>query len=66
MNFIMDLPPSVKLGVRILLMITDRLNKGVIFMLILLIFAPVVVTVFMKRYILYHGFLKAIINDRGT
>ena len=66
MDFITDLPPSVKLGVRILLMITDRLSKGVILILILLIFAPVVTTAFIERYIPYHGFLKAIINNKGT
>ena len=65
MDFIMDLPLSVKLRVRILLVITDRLNKGIILIPILLIFAPVVATVFMERYILYHRFPKAIISDRG-
>ena len=60
-----DLPLSVKLRVRILLMITDRLSKGIILILMLLIFAPAVATAFMERYIPYHGFLKAIISDRG-
>ena len=66
MDFITDLSPSVKLGVRILLMITDRVNKGVILILLLLIFTPAVVTAFMERYILYHGFPKAIISNKGT
>ena len=66
MDFITDLPPSIKIRVKILLIITDRLNKGVILVSILLIFAPVVAAVFMKRYIPYHGFSKAIINNRGT
>ena len=66
MDFITDLPPSVKLGVRILLIITDRLSKGIILILILSIFAPAVATTFMEYYISYHGFPKAIISDRGT
>ena len=47
-------------------MITDRLSKGVILIPILLIFAPAVATVFIERYVPYHGFLKAIISDKGT
>ena len=47
------------------MVITDRLSKGVILILILLIFTPAVAAVFIKYYILYHGFLKAIINDKG-
>ena len=66
MDFITDLPPSIKLRVKILLVITDRLSKGVILIPMLLISAPAVAAVFMERYILYHGFPKAIINDRGT
>ena len=66
MDFITDFSPSTKLRVKILLMITDRLSKGVILIPILLIFTPAVAAVFIKRYILYHGFPKAIINDKGT
>ena len=66
MDFITDLPPSIKSGVKILLIITDRLNKGVILIPILSIFTPAVAAVFIKYYIPYHGFLKAIINDKGT
>ena len=66
MDFITDLPLSIKSGVKILLMITDWLSKGVILILMLLISAPAVAAVFMERYILYHGFPKAIVNDRGT
>ena len=66
MDFMMDLPLSVKSGVRILLVITDRLSKGVILILILLISAPAVAMAFMERYVLYHGFPKAIVSDRGT
>ena len=61
-----DFPLSVKSGVRILLVITDRLSKGVILILMLLIFAPAVAMAFMERCVPYHGFLKAIISDRGT
>ena len=66
MDFITDLPLSVKLRVRILLTITDRLSKGIILIPILLISAPAVAIAFIERYILYHGFPKAIISDKGT
>ena len=66
MDFITDLPLNIKLRVRILLVITDRLSKSIILIPILLISTPAVATVFIERYILYHGFLKAIISDRGT
>ena len=63
MDFITDLPPSAKSGVKILLVILDRLNERVILILILWIFTSVVTIAFIKRYIPYHGFLKVIIND---
>ena len=66
MDFMTDLPFSVKSGVRILLMITDWLSKGIILILMLLIFTPAVAMAFIKCYIPYHGFPKAIINDKGT
>ena len=66
MDFIMDLPPSMKSGVKILLVITDRLSKGVILIPILSISASAVAAAFIERYIPYHGFPKAIINNRGT
>ena len=47
-------------------MIVDRLNKGVILIPILLIFTPAVITAFIELYIPYHGFPKAIINNKGT
>ena len=66
MDFITDLPLSIKSGVEILLVITNRLNKGIILIPMLLISAPTVAMAFIKHYIPYHGFPKAIINDRGT
>ena len=66
MDFITHLPLNIKSGVRILLIITDRLNKGIILILILLIFTPAVATPFIEHYVLYHGFPKAIISNRGT
>ena len=66
MDFITDLPFSMKSGAKILLMITNWLNKGVILILILLISAPAVTTALMEYYIPYHGFPKAIINNKGT
>ena len=66
MDFITDFPPSIKSEVKTLLVITDRLSKGVILISILSIFAPAVAAAFIKYYIPYHGFPKAIINDRRT
>ena len=66
MDFITDLPLNIKLKVKILLIITDWLSKSIILIPILLISAPAVATAFIERYILYHGFPKAIINNRGT
>ena len=66
MDFIIDLPPNIKSRVKILLIITDRLNKGIILILILLIFTPAVTMAFIKHYILYHRFPKAIISNKGT
>ena len=66
MDFITDLPLSIKSKVKILLIIMDRLSKGVILILILLIFTPAVAVVFIEHYILYHGFPKAIIHNKGT
>ena len=66
MDFIIDLPISIKLKAKILLIITDWLSKRVILIPILLIFTPVITTAFIKYYILYHGFLKTIINNKGT
>ena len=66
MDFITNLPPSIKSGVKILLVITDRLSKGVILIPILLISTPAVAAAFMEYYIPYHGFPKAIISDKET
>ena len=65
MDFITDLPSSAKSRVKTLLIITDWLSKGVILMPIL-IFTLAVTTAFIKYYILYHRFLMAIINNKGT
>ena len=65
MDFITDLPLNIKSRVRILLIITDRLNKGIILIPILLIFTPAVAIAFIKYYIPYYRFLKTIINNKG-
>ena len=65
MDFITDLPFSIKSELKILLVITDWLSKRVILIPILLIFTPAVVAVFIEYYILYHEFLKTIINNKG-
>ena len=66
MDFITDLPLSIESGVRILLIIINRLSKEVILIPILIISAPAVAIAFIEHYIPYHGFLKAIINNKGT
>ena len=66
MDFITNLPSSAKSRARILLVITDWLSKGIILIPMLSIFAPAVTTAFIERYVPYHGFLKAIINDKRT
>ena len=66
MDFITDLPFSIKLDTKTLLIIVNRLHKEVILIPILLVSAPAVVMAFIKRYIPYHGFSKAIINDKST
>ena len=62
----MNLPLSVKLGAKMLLVITNWLSKGIILIPILLISGPAVAMVFIERYVPYHRFLKAIINNRGN
>ena len=66
MDFITNLPPSTKSRAKTLLIITDRLSKGVILIPILSISAPAVAAAFIERYIPYHGFPKTIINNKGT
>ena len=66
MDFIRDLLLSIKSGVKILLVIIIWLNKGIILIPILLMFTLPVAAAFIKYYIPYHGFLKAIINNKGT
>ena len=62
----MNLPLSANLSAKILLVIKDWLSKEVILILILLIFALAVIMAFIEHYILYHGFSKAIISNKGT
>ena len=66
MDFITDLPPNAKSRARTLLIITDRLNKGIILIPILSISAPAVAIAFIEHYIPYHGFPKAIVSNKGT
>ena len=66
MDFITNLSLRIKSGVKTLLIITDWLSNRVILIPILLIFTPAVTTAFIKHYIPYHGFPKAIINNKGT
>ena len=58
--------PQYKIGGKNILVIMDRLSKGIILIPILLIFTPAVATTFIERYIPYHGLVKAIVNNKGT
>ena len=62
----MNFPFNIKSSAKILLIITNRLSKGFILNLILLISAPAVAITFIKLYIPHPGFPKAIINNKGT
>ena len=66
MDFITDLPPSIKSGAKILLIIINRLNKGIILIPTLSIFTPIITIAFIKYYVPYHGFPKVIINNKET
>ena len=66
MDFITNLPPSVKSRAKTLLIIINRLNKGIILIPILSISTPAVAIAFIKHYIPCHGFPKVIINNKGT
>ena len=66
MDFITDLSLNIKSGVKALLIIINWLSKGVILILILLIFTLTVAAAFIEYYIPYHGFPKAIINNKET
>ena len=66
MDFLTDLPFNIKSSIKILLIITNRLNKRVILILILLIFTTIMATAFMKRYVSYHRFPRVIVNNKRT
>ena len=66
MDFIINFPLNIKSGTKILLIIINQLNKRVILILILSISTPAVAMAFIKYYIPYHGFPKAIINNKDT
>ena len=51
MDFITDLPYSIKSGTKTFLIIINQLNERVILILILSISAPAVVITFIKHYI---------------
>lgn len=68
MDFIVRLPPSGPLKTTILLVITDRLSKG-------LVLIPVppgyfdtesIASLFLKHYVSHHWIPKAIVSDRGS
>jgi len=63
MDFITELPLSQ--GYTDLLVITDRLGKGVILEPCSSLIIEAVAETFIRVFYRYHGLLKAIISDRG-
>ena len=55
MDFMTDLPPSAKSGARTLLVITDRLSKGVILIPMLSISAPAAALVDTEAYLVFEA-----------
>ena len=64
MDFIINLPLSQ--GCTNLLVITDRLSKGVILEPYSSLTIEVVAKTFVRVFYRQHGLLRAIISDRGT
>lgn len=62
-DFIVDLPPSN--GRINIMVITDRLSKGVIFKALADINTETVARAFIRNFYRYHGFPDAIVSDRG-
>ena len=65
-DFITKLPPSGPEEATNLLIILDRLSKGVILIPMVKIGVFEVVTAFLVYYLLYYSLPDAIISDRGT
>lgn len=65
MDYITDLPET-KSGNRHLLVITDRLSKGVIFIPVPDLSGEMLAKEFIHHYVAHHGLPKAITSDRGT
>ena len=64
MDFIINLPLSQ--GYTNLLVITDRLSKGVILEPCSSLTIEVVAKTFVRVFYRQHGLLRAIVSDRGT
>ena len=65
MDFITGLPPSKEDGATNLLVITDRLTKGVILVSMVEITAERVAEAFLKHFYMHHGLPLWITSDRG-
>jgi len=64
MDFITGLPESE--GCKNMIVITDRLGKGVVADRLDDLEAETVIKWFIRRYYLYHFLLFAIVSDRGA
>lgn len=64
MDFIVDLPPSE--GCTNIMVITDRLSKGVIFVPLATISTEAVAWAFIQHVVRHHSLPKAIVSDRGS
>src|SRR5438067_12194113 len=65
MDFITDLPPSKENQATNLLVITDRLTKGVILVGMVETTAERVAEAFLTHFYMHHGLPLAITSDRG-
>jgi hypothetical protein len=62
-DFIVRLPPSS--GYTNIIVMKDRLGKGVILVLMTLIKADDVAWIFVRKVFRYYGLLRSIVLDRG-
>jgi len=64
MNYVIELPKT-KNGNRYILVITDRLCKGLIFIPVMNLNSETLARKFIQHFIAYHALPSAIISNRG-
>lgn len=65
MDFITELPPAKEDSATNLLVITDRLTKGIILIGMKSITSQEVAEAFLTHFYMHHGLPRAITSDRG-